>query len=133
MKRALINSLEPGRVCDVVDVGSEFDVTDTFSWIDAPDDVTTGHIVREDGSFYLRTPLDDPHFIENGYKVARQIGYKSIGDQLDMIYKEIQTNGTISTDGPWAQHIQSIKTAIPKDDPAAVLDWYRQQAEANGQ
>ena len=131
MKRVLINSLEPGRICDVVNVGSEFEVAETLSWIDAPDDVTTGHIIKEDGSFYLKTPLDDPHFIENGYKVARQIAYKSIGDQLDMIYREIQANGTISSDGAWAQHIQSVKAAIPKNDAAAVLDWYKQQAEAN--
>lgn len=123
MKRALLNSLEPGRICDVVDVGNEFEVAETFTWIDAPDNVTTAHILKEDGSFYLRTPLDDPNFIENGYKVARQIAYKSVGDQLDMIFKEIQSTGTLSADGAWVQHIQAVKTAIPKDDPAAVIEW----------
>ena len=64
----------------------------------------------------------------NGYKVARTIAYGSVGDQLDLLYKEIQTTGTISATGTWAQHIANVKQTIPKDDPAAVLAWY----DANG-
>jgi hypothetical protein len=131
MKRALINSLEPGRICDIVDVGNEFEVAATLSWIDCPDDATTmdihdtesGEIVKFD---ILKTPG-----IENAYKVARTIGYKPIGDQLDMLFKELQATGTISADGPWASHVASIKAAIPKDDPAAVLEWNMQQAQNN--
>ena len=35
--------------------------------------------------------------------------------------------GTISNTGPWATHISTVKAAIPKDDPAAVLEWNRQK------
>ena len=130
MKRALINSLEPGRVCDVVDIGNEFEVTDTFSWIDCPDDVLTSHKHNpETGEFTPFDILSLPGFVENGYKVARQIAYKSPGEQLDMLYKEIQANGTVSSDGPWATHIASVKAAIPKDDPAAVLAWNQQYSQ----
>jgi hypothetical protein len=102
MKRALINSLEPGRICEIVEAGNEFEVAATLSWIDCPDDATTmdthdaetGEIVKFD---ILKTPG-----IENAYKVARTIGYKPIGDQLDMLFKELQATGTISAEGPWA-------------------------------
>lgn len=127
MKRALINSLEPGRVCEVRNIGEEFEVAETFSWIDCPDDVTTTHTyVEQTGEFKPFDILSDPGFIENGYKVARQIAYKSIGDQLDMIYKEIQANGSLGPDSAWVQHIAEVKAAIPKDDPAAVLAWNEQ-------
>jgi len=44
---------------------------------------------------------------------------------LDMLYKEILANGTISASGPWATHIATVKSQIPKDDPAAVLTYIR--------
>lgn len=126
MKKALLNSLEPGRICEVKNPGEEFEVSDAFYWIDCPDNVTTFHTYQEEtGEFIEFDPLSVPGFVENGYKIARMIGYKPIGDQLDMLYKEIVTTGTISADGPWAQHITSIKEAIPKDDPAAVMEWNR--------
>lgn len=130
MKKALLNSLEPGRVCEVVDAGNEFEVADTFSWVDCPDDVTTSHTANNDGTFTPFDPLTLPGFVENGYKVARSIAYKSVGDQLDMLFKEIQANGAITTDGEWFTHITSVKAAIPKDDPAAVLAWNIQYLES---
>lgn len=129
MKRALINSLEPGRVCEVRNPGEEFEVADTFSWIDCPDDVTTTHTYMPDGTFKPFDPLELPGFKENGYKVARAIAYNPIGEQLDMIYKEVLATGSISADGPWAQHITSVKAEIPKDDPAAVLAWNQRYLE----
>jgi hypothetical protein len=127
MKRALINSLEPGRVCQVVEVGQEFEVADTFSWVDCPDDVTSSHSYNQETNEFV--PFDivaQPGFAENGYKIARSIAYKSIGDQLDMIYKEVMANGSISADGVWAQHVAVVKATIPKDDPAAVQAWNEQ-------
>jgi hypothetical protein len=125
MKRALLHSNEPGRICDIVEVGQEFEVHADFEWIDVPDDTTTldkyvdGEIIKYD-------PLLVPGFAENAYRVARTIAYKSVGDQLDMLFKEVQATGTISNTGAWASHIASVKTAIPKDDPAAVLEWNQQ-------
>jgi len=39
--------------------------------------------------------------------------YASIGDQLDMLYKDIVA-GTVTTSGTWATHIKSVKDANPK-------------------
>lgn len=124
MKKALINSVEPGRICEVVDAGNEFEVADAFTWVDCPDDVTTTHTYNaETNEFIPFDILSQPGFAENAYKVARMIAYTDVGNQLDMLYKELQATGSISADGPWATHITAVKGAIPKDDPAAVLAW----------
>lgn len=132
MKRALINSLEPGRVCEVVETGNEFEVSSELTWIDCPDDTTTLHNHNvETGEFTPFDILTSPGFAENAYKVARIIAYKSAGEQLDMLFKELQATGTVSSDGPWATHVAQVKANIPKDDPAAVLAWNLKQAEGN--
>ena len=53
-------------------------------------------------------------------------GYKSIGEQLDMQYKN---------DGTWEAHIAAVKTAYPKSITggttiAAVPDWVQAAADA---
>ena len=45
MRRGLISRIENGRICDVVEVGSEFEITEDFFWMDVPDDTTTFHIM----------------------------------------------------------------------------------------
>ena len=39
--------------------------------------------------------------------------YASIGDQLDMLYKDIVAE-TVTTSGTWATHIKAVKDANPK-------------------
>jgi hypothetical protein len=124
MKRALITSNEPGRICEVVDSGNEFEVHNAFSWVDVPDDTTTNDIYNADtGEITKLQPWEVPGFAEDGYRVARQIGYGGIGDQLDMLFKEVMATGTISNTGAWATHISGIKSTIPKDDPQAIHEW----------
>jgi hypothetical protein len=132
MKRALLHSAEPGRVCEVVEVGSEFEVSLDFHWINCPDSTITSHTYDENTQIFTAFDiLSMPGFAENAYKVARTIAYTDIGNQLDMLYKEIQSTGTISNAGPWSTHITAVKAAIPKDDPAAVLAWNIAHAQAN--
>lgn len=122
MKRALLHTYEPGRICDIVDAGQEFEVHENFQWVDVPDDTTTADSYV-DGAVVKFDPLSQPGFVTDGYRVARAIGYGSLGNQLDMLFHELSTTGTISNSGPWATHIASIKDAIPKDDPQAVHEW----------
>lgn len=132
MKRALLHTLEPGRICDVVDTGAEFEVHPNFYWIDVPDDTTSSDRWDEETQTVKKwNPVTDPNFIENGYKVARGIMYGSLGDQLDMMYKEIQANGTLSPDGPWATHVANVKATLPKDDPQAIHDWNQAMVAAS--
>ena len=124
MKRALLHSLEPGRICDIVDPGAEFEVHNNFSWIDVPDDTTTADTWNPETNTVVKySVLNDPIFIEHGWKVARGIAYGNPGDQLDMIFKEIQDTGTVSATGPWATHIATVKATLPKDNPAAIAAW----------
>jgi hypothetical protein len=135
MKRGLISKLENGRICDVVEVGSEFETTDDFFWVDIADDVTTSERYDlETKEIIYFDPAAHPGFVQNGYLVARAIAYGSVGEQMDMMFKEIQATGTLSPDGPWATHVAKVKADIPKDDPQAVYayvkaDWERRQAE----
>ena len=39
--------------------------------------------------------------------------YSSIGDQLDMLYKDMLA-GKLDTTGTWANHIKAVKDANPK-------------------
>jgi hypothetical protein len=128
MKKALLSKLEPGRVCDVCEIGNEFEVSADFYWVECPDDVTREWTYDvENSNFNKFDILTQPGFINDGYRVARAIAYGSIGDQLDMIYKELSSTGTLSLNGPWAEHVSNVKDQIPKDNPQAVLEWYRQQ------
>ena len=128
--RALIHVTEPGRICDIRPIGEEFEVHEDFSWIDVPDGTSTSDTYNEDGTITKFDITKLPGFAENAYKVARTIAYTDIGNQLDMLYKELQTTGTISNSGPWATHIAGVKTAIPKDDPMAVHEWNIQYWES---
>jgi hypothetical protein len=127
--RGLLSSQEPGRICDIVEAGNEFEVHENFTWVDIPDGTTTADKYNPDGTITKFDILSQPGFAENAYIVARTIAYTAIGNQLDMLFKELQATGTISNTGPWATHIASVKAAIPKDDPAAVLAWNQRQWE----
>lgn len=128
--RALIHSSEPGRICDIKPVGEEFEVHENFSWVDVPDNTTTHDTYNQDGTITKFDITAQPGFAENAYRVARTIAYTDIGNQLDMLFKELQATGTISNTGPWASHIASVKATIPKDNPQAVHEWNMQYWES---
>jgi hypothetical protein len=128
--RALLHVQEPSRICEVVAAGQEFEVHSDFYWADVPDG-TTGHdTYNGDGTVTKFDITAQPGFAENAYQIARGIAYTSVGNQLDMLFKEIIATGTISNSGPWASHIASVKADIPKDDPQAVHEWNMQYWES---
>ena len=59
----------------------------------------------------------DAEAAANKYKTDRtkdgSTTYASIGDQLDMLYKDIVA-GKLDTTGTWATHIKAVKDANPK-------------------
>jgi len=63
-----------------------------------------------------RTELDE-EAAKVKYKTDRTTNgstiYASIGDQLDMLYKDIVA-GKVDTSGTWATHIKAVKDANPK-------------------
>jgi hypothetical protein len=128
--KGLIHSSEPGRICDIVNAGSEFEVHESFQWVDLPDGTTIQDTYNPDGTITKFDIVQQPGFAENAYRVARGIAYTDVGNQLDMLFKELQATGTISNTGPWATHIAGVKAAIPKDDPYAVHAWNVQYWES---
>jgi hypothetical protein len=48
------------------------------------------------------------------YQRDRQQIYPSLGNQLDMLWHELNTSGSISVDGSWFQSIQEVKQQYPK-------------------
>lgn len=46
------------------------------------------------------------------YRAIRR--YPNMGEQLDMLWHELNTNGTISSNGDWFQTVQAIKDTYPK-------------------
>jgi hypothetical protein len=137
MRKALIDK----RFWEVTQiVASEddiFETTDDFKWVDCPDpkveDAWFYH--DEDGTF------EDPHATNRDefgnpvepFVMQRMRSYPPVGDQLDMLYKEIAATGGISTKGEWFQSIKFVKDNVPRPgssgDPGMTptkLNPYRQ-------
>lgn len=135
-KRILTNINEPGRILEVSEIGEEIEVHPDFEWKTCEDDTVTNEHTWEivDGvlSVTFKSAIEDPEFVNNGYKYARIIAYGDIGDQLDKIFKEVDSSGTISADGEWATSIRQAKLNIPKGDTEAVLAYYASKALADG-
>lgn len=122
MKRALIDS-NNSRVVQIAD--EDFPVHGALYWVDCPDDC---------GTYYIYDPenltFEDPHAHSKDefgnpvepFSMQRMRAYPGIGDQLDLLFKEIRDTGSISASGAWFQSIQAVKDAIPKPvDPDAPV------------
>lgn len=51
----------------------------------------------------------------NIYQKKRAVEYPRIQDQLDMLWHEINTNGSLSADGEWFNRIKAVKEDNPKN------------------
>ena len=56
----------------------------------------------------------DPNF-SPPYNALRAMNYPQITDQLDMLWHELNSSGSLSTSGEWFQTIENIKTDFPKE------------------
>jgi hypothetical protein len=122
MKKALIGY--QGWVQQIVEPGQDYDIYNgpdaTIQWVDAPDEITLDWTLEYSPSQRTMIWVErDGPFTNNS--VARKVAYGEYGQQLDMLFHEIRTNGTISQDGEWFQHVSAIKAIIPKSTEAANL------------
>ncbi len=129
MLAALLHTTEPGRICELVIPGKEFEVHENFKWVYVPDDTTVHDRYNADGTITKWDPLTAPG-ADQAHIIARTMAYGSIGEQLSMLHAELMQTGTISKDGPWATHINNVKATIPKGDPAAAFAWMRQHSDS---
>jgi len=117
MKRALIDK----RFWQVTQIlgpdETDFETTTDFFWVDCPDNCETGWgYIEETGEFtdphaHSRDEFGNP--VEPFY-MQRMRAYPPMGDQLDMLFKEIRDTGTISPTGQWFKSIETVKSAVPK-------------------
>ena len=63
----------------------------------------------------LESYKEEAETLEYNHRIirSRKRQYKSIEEQLDLIYKDMM-NGTFDKNGEWAKHITQVKTANPK-------------------
>ena len=124
MRKALIDK-RFWEVAQIVNSEAEtFETTDDFKWVDCPNDRV------EDAWFYddNANEFTDPHATTRDefgnpvepFAMQRMRSYPPVGDQMDMLYKEIQATGKISANGEWFQSIKFVKDNVPK--PGAEND-----------
>lgn len=111
MKKALMDYT--GYVADVVDPGEEYDLFlgrgCAQMWVNAPDDITKAWTLEwspsaSDMIWVKRTETyTDP-------ATARQVAYGQIGEQLDMLYKDLAAGRALDAeDAIWFNHIKQVK------------------------
>ena len=63
----------------------------------------------------LESYKEEAETLEYNHRIirSRKRQYKSIEEQLDLIYK-VMMNGSFDKNGEWAKHITEVKTANPK-------------------
>ena len=107
------------KVVDVV--STEFEVHSSMSWVDCDDTVRAGFDYK-DGKFTDPYALTDEqkaalaavHYIrQRTGKEGNDTVYASVGDQLDMLYKDM-IDGKLDSTGTWATHIAAVKSKYPK-------------------
>ena len=95
------------KVVDIVE--AEFEVHNSMTFMDCSDDCETGWS-KING--VLTAPLEPP---EPTYEFKRMQEYPPIGDQLDMIYKDMKNSTTTHADA-----VEAVKTKWPKDNSGPV-------------
>ena len=122
-----------GWVQQIVEPGEDYEIYNgpdaTIQWVDAPDEITLDWTLEWSPSAQTMVWVErDGPFTDNS--VARSVAYGQIGAQLDMLYHELTETGSISPDGPWAQHITNVKTLIEKPAPQIPMTMEEMRAAA---
>lgn len=107
MKYVLLDNR--GLVSDVVDPGNEFPVYNgpdsPIRWVTCDNDSISSTWMLIDGQWVA----PDQRY-ENGQNLKRQISYGDVGEQLDMMYKDMVDGGT-----RWKDHIANVKATIESE------------------
>lgn len=133
MKKALIGY--QGWVSEIRNAGEEYEIYNgpdaQMQWVDAPDEITLDWTLEWSPSQQTMIWVErDMPYSPGQNEVARRVAYGEIGQQLDMIYHEIDTNGTLSRDGEWATHIRTVKSMIDRPEPVEPITLEELQARS---
>lgn len=113
MKKVLIGY--DGIIAQIEEPGRDFEIYEgpdaSMAWVDAPDGVTSfwslEYSPKEGKMIWVEreAPPTDP-------LLKRQVAYGAVGDQLDMLFKDILAGNL--EDGSWINHIKNVKETTPK-------------------
>jgi hypothetical protein len=117
MKKALIDKRNWTVVQIIENDEVEFETTSDFMWTPCPDRCETAWIYQPNSTEFI-----DPHAHSRDefgnpvepFVMQRMRSYPPMGDQLDMLFKEIRDTGTISANGQWFQSVKYVKDNLPK-------------------
>lgn len=119
MKKALIDK-RFNLVVQIIDLSNgevEFETAPDLIWKPCPNNCETGWKWDAPNESYI-----DPHAHSRDefgnpvepFVMQRMRAYPPMGDQMDMLFKEIRDTGTISADGQWFKSVQWVKDNVPK-------------------
>jgi hypothetical protein len=107
MKHVLVDYR--GLVSDVVEPGGEFPVyngpNSPIRWVTCEVDSIDSTWMLIDGQWIAPNQR-----YENGQNLKRQIAYGDVGEQLDMMYKDMVDGGT-----RWKDHVANVKATIESE------------------
>ena len=113
--KALVSTTENGRVLEVKEDENIFQVHESMQWITCPDDLDPKEYVynyeTDQFDYFIKETS-----LEIRKSVARRIGYLPLGDQLDMMYRDIKANGVLNNEGEWYKHVTKVKNDITEDN-----------------
>lgn len=104
MKRVLIDF--KGSVQAIADPGEEFEVYEgpdaVVRWVNCSDDLVNSSWILINGEWLVNVQAPP------SYEVLRRQAYGEVGEQLDMLYKDM-IDGTTN----WKDHVTMVKETVP--------------------
>jgi hypothetical protein len=113
MKRVLVDF--KGSVQAIANPGEEFEVYEgpdaVVRWVNCDNDDVNQSCILVDGKWFYNVEAPP------SYEVLRRQAYGDVGEQLDMLYKDM-VNGTHN----WVDHVQMIKETVPGPTSAEAIE-----------
>lgn len=113
MKRVLVTF--EGNIQAIVEPGEEFEIYEgpgaNVRWVNCEHDDINEWWVLQDGE-WIKDVEAPPSF-----SVLRRAAYGEVGDQLDMLYKDM-LNGTTN----WIDHITAVKAVVPSPNSQEAIE-----------
>ena len=118
-------NIDTGRADHIEDVLVRLHTGQWFGWSDSKNKVYENLVIHDDSydkptSISLESELQrmQDEFDGNTHQRNRVEGtgsiYPSTGEQFDMLFRELETSGSLTTGGSWFNTIKTVKDTNPK-------------------
>lgn len=113
-----------GNVQEIVDPGNEFEIYEgpdaTVRWVNCDSDDVNDTWILHQGTWEQNVQAPP------SYEVLRRGAYGDVGEQLDMLYKDM-VNGTTN----WQDHIAAVKAIVPGPTSEEAIEMNASRVEIN--